>query len=106
MLVKEADNRLVCIETDKIISELPDYFDNAGYFIEYVTTDILDLSVLCNDNRCQTIGYVGKKEMIMPLIKAGMKGIDRVVPVGKTMEFDLIWDGYNLAERFIREVKL
>lgn len=103
-LVKEADNRLVCIETEQLTAELPDHFDNAGYFLEYVTTDILDLSVLCNDNRCQTIGYAGEKEMLMPLIKAGVKGIDRIVPIGKTMDFDMIWDGYNLVERFAREI--
>ena len=27
-------------------------------------------------------------------------GIDRVVPMGQTMDFDFIWDGYNLYELF------
>lgn len=105
-LVKEADNRLVCVEVDKMTKNMMDYFDNAGYFLEHVTADILDLPALCDDSRCQTIGYVGKKEMIMPLVKAGLKGVDRGVPIGKTMDFDLIWDGYNLYERLTRIITL
>lgn len=105
-LSERADNRLVCVEMDKVTDTATEYFDNAGYFLEYVTEDILDLKALCNNDRCQTIGYVGKKEMFFPLIKAGVKGIDRVVPIGKTMDFDLIWDGYNLVERLSRTTAL
>lgn len=105
-LVKEADNRLFCVEVDHITAKITDHFDNAGYFLEYVTKDILELLELCSDDRCQTIGYVGEKERFFSLIRAGIKGIDRVVPVGKTMDFDLIWDGYHLVERLIRTIVL
>lgn len=101
-----ADNRLVCMETESITVRLADYFDNAGFFLEYITDNILDLREMCNDERCQTIGYLGEKEMFVSLIKAGVKGVDRIVPVGKTMEFDLIWDGYNLVERLSRTISL
>lgn len=105
-LPEGADNRLVCVEMDKVTDTVAEYFDNAGYFLEYVTEDILDLAALCNNDRCQTIGYVGKKEMFFPLIRAGVRGIDRVVPIGKTMDFDFTWDGYNLAERLSRTIVL
>jgi hypothetical protein len=36
----------------------------------------------------------------------GIKGVDRIVPIGKTMDFDLIWDGYDLIERFTRTIDL
>lgn len=100
------DNKLVCVEIDKVADKLADYFDNAGYFLEYVTENIMDIRALCDDKHCQTIGYIGEKEMFIPLIKAGLKGIDRVVPIGKTMDFDLIWDGYNLMERLGRTIAL
>ena len=44
--------------------------------------------------------------MLMPLLMSGVKGIDRIVPVGKTMDFDLIWDGNNLYERLTRIISL
>ena len=66
--------------------------------------DILEIKDLCNDKRCQTIAYIGNPEMITPLLNAGVKGIDRIVPIGKTMDFDLIWDGYNIPSLFTRIV--
>ena len=47
-----------------------------------------------------------KKEAIQPLIDLGIKGVDRVVPIGKTMDFDLLWDGYKLVERLTRTVEI
>lgn len=103
---EKADNRLICVETHNITDRITDYFDNAGFFLEYVAEDILELREICDDKRCQTIGYLGDKEMLIPLIKAGVKGVDRIVPIGKTMDFDLVWDGYNLVERLTRIITL
>ncbi len=44
--------------------------------------------------------------MFLPLLEKGAKGIDRIVPIGKTMDFDLLWDGYNLPEFFTRTIVL
>ena len=85
---------------------LLDQTGNSGYFLEYDCENILELRDLCNDLRCQTVAYIGEKKMLIPLFNAGIKGIDRVVPVGKTMDFDLIWDGYNLHERLTRIISI
>ena len=87
-----------------ITDYLMDFRDNSGYFYEYDCKDILDLVPLCNDKRCQTIAYIGDSKIILPLIQSGVKGIDRVVPMGKTMDFDLIWDGYNLPSLLTRTI--
>ena len=100
------DNLIVRIKVPEITEHLMDYRDNCGYFYEYDCRDILDLVPLCNDKRCQTIAYLGDKNVVLPLIKAGVKGIDRVVPMGKTMDFDLIWDGYNLPALLSRTIML
>ena len=80
--------------------------DNSGYFFEYDCKDILELRELCNDTHCQTIGYIGSPESLLPLLQSGIKGVDRVVPVGSTMDFDFIWDGYNLTERLTRTIQI
>ena len=36
----------------------------------------------------------------------GVRGVDRIVPMGKTMDFDLIWDGYDLVSRLTRTVSM
>ena len=98
------DNLIVRVSVPEITNNLMDYQDNSGYFYEYDCDNILTIAPLCNDKRCQTIGYIGDSRVVQPLIQSGVKGIDRVVPIGKTMDFDLIWDGYNLPALMTRTV--
>lgn len=99
-----ADNLIIRVAVSEISDDLMDFRGNSGYFYEYDCRDIMELSPLCDDKRCQTIGYIGESRMLMPLVQSGIKGIDRVVPVGKTMDFDLIWDGYDLPALMTRTV--
>lgn len=98
------DNLIVRVSVPSVTENLMDYKGNSGYFYEYDCEDIMELALFCNDKRCQTIAYIGDRNAVLPLIKAGVKGIDRIVPMGKTMDFDLIWDGYNLPALLTRTV--
>lgn len=98
------DNLIIRVSIPKVTDYLMDYRDNSGYFYEYDCKDIIELAPLCDDKRCQTIGYIGDKKVLMPLVQSGIKGIDRIVPIGKTMDFDLIWDGYNLPALMTRTI--
>lgn len=100
------DNLLIRVEVKKITSDLMDYRGNSGYFYEYDCKDILELEEFCNNTHCQTVGYFGNKDMLYPLLNLGIKGIDRVVPIGHTMDFDLNWDGYNLVSQMTRVVSI
>jgi hypothetical protein len=100
------DNYLIRIKIGKVSPELMELKDNSGYFFEYDCEDILEIRDFCNNTHCQTIGYLGNKDTIIRLLKSGIKGVDRVVPIGKTMDFDFIWDGYNLVERLTRTIKV
>lgn len=99
------DNLIFRVTVPSLSKKLLDQTGNSGYFLEYDCEDILELRELCNDPRCQTVSYLGEKALLMPLLQTGIKGIDRVVPVGKTMDFDLLWDGYNLCEGLTRVVQ-
>lgn len=98
------DNLIIRIAVSQISGKLMDYRDNSGYFFEYDCRDILDIRPLCDDKKCQTIACIGDRQAVLPLLLSGVKGIDRVVPMGKTMDFDLIWDGYNLPALLTRTV--
>ena len=100
------DNFVVRVHVPAVNDTMMEFKDNSGYFYEYDCTDLYALKDLCNNTHCQTIGYLGKKEKILPLLTAGIKGVDRVVSIGKTMDFDFIWDGYNLYERMTRVISL
>ncbi len=105
-IIRGEDNLVVRVNVDRLDGELFECRDNSGFFFEYNCEDIKELASVCNNNKCQTIGYYGDKNDIMPLLECGIRGVDRIVPIGKTMEFDLIWDGYDLSERFTRTISI
>lgn len=100
------DNYIFRINVKQASPALMELKDNSGYFFEYDCEGILEIKEFCNNTHCQTIGYLGEKEDITRLLTSGIKGVDRVVPIGSTMDFDLIWDGYNLVERLTRTIKV
>jgi hypothetical protein len=71
-----------------------------GYFgtIHEVVFETLDqLAPLVNE-RYQTLCVQGvAAEAVRELIvRHGLRGIDRVVPVGRALDMDIVWDGYDL----------
>lgn len=104
--MEHEDNYLIRMQVEEIASELMDYKGNSGFFFEYDCNDIMDIKPLCDDKHCQTIGYIGNNKMFEPLLRSGIKGVDRIVPIGKTMDFDLIWDGYDLMGMMTRIISL
>jgi hypothetical protein len=63
-----------------------------GLFYEWLVDDILE--IVPYGVKCQTLATFGvPQEMINRLIIQGApKGIDRIVPLGQTMNFSLHWD--------------
>lgn len=99
-----ADNLIIRVRVSRLLPELMDYKENSGFFFEFDCDDVMQLRNICNDMRCQTIAYIGEKESLHPLLTSGIRGVDRVVPVGKTMDFNLIWDGYDLVSQMTRVI--
>ncbi len=104
-ILPHADNMIVRVKVSDL-NEIIELRENSGFFYEYDCDDLMELKSLCSDNRCQTISYIGDKDAFLPLIRSGIKGIDRIVPIGKTMDFDLIWDGYNLISMMTRFITI
>ena len=79
---------------DKKIFEMRGFF---GCFVEYDTKNINDIAFLSN-NIVQTLSYFGveKSDILNIIDKDKLKGFDRVVPIGKALEMDMVWDGYQL----------
>lgn len=92
------DNKLWRVALDQLSSDLEEHRCAAGYFLEYVAQDLTELSVAVN-RKYQTLAYFGfeKAELDGLMRKARFLGIDRVVPVGQTTDFNLTWDGHDLV---------
>ncbi len=98
------DNFIIRVQVSNITSSLMNYKDNSGFFFEYDCKDIMELKHVFDDRRCQTIGIIGDIEILQPLLESGIHGVDRIVPIGRMMDFDLIWDGHDLIDKLTRIV--
>lgn len=99
------DNRIIRVELKNLDKSIVDYRSAGGFFLEYADRDINALAGIV-DEKYQTITYYGEApETIKNLIlKEGLYGIDRIVPIGKSADFNLLWDGYDLIETLSRTI--
>lgn len=98
-------NKLIRVQVQELSQELMEHRNNSGFFMEYYAENLKEIEPLCVD-KCQTLSYLGvdKEEIKQFLVDSKPRGIDRVVMIGKTMNFDLIWDGYDLIGQLTRIV--
>ncbi len=102
-IIKMKDNKIVRIELEKISPLIQEYRGDSGVFFEYELKNVMELIPICNE-KLQTVAVIQEEKFLMPLILSGVKGIDRVVKIGKTMDFGFIWDGCDLREKMTREI--
>jgi hypothetical protein len=99
------DNHLYRLCIEKLPSDVERLRGQFGYFFEYCTDDI-DVLVDIVNEKYQTLTYFGIKAGFMKdfVIKNRLTGIDRIVPVGRALDIDIIWDGYDIVKTLSRVV--
>lgn len=99
------DNFIYRIKIDELTADLPDLKYNSGFFFEYDAESLNEIAPVCT-NKCQTMTYYGlsKDEIAAFIRSAAPQGVDRAVPMGKSMDFTLVWDGYDLIRDMSRIV--
>ena len=102
---KMTDNFITRIRLDKIDSDLMQFKYNSGFFFELTTRKLSDLIPCCGE-ACQTLSYFGFDSEVLrtEIIALAPRGVDRIVPIGKTMDFTLIWDGHDLIREMSRRI--
>jgi hypothetical protein len=80
---------------------------SSGYFNEINISSLDELKTIIS-RRYQTIGYFGisEDEFKKWIIRCKPLGIDRIVPIGRTMDFSLFWDGYDLVSSLSRQIQI
>lgn len=77
-----------------------------GYFYE---ADLAALEELCPivDEKYQTLTYFGlePEELRKMVMENHLRGIDRIVPVGKAMDIGVFWDGYDIIGMLSRVIE-
>jgi len=104
-LIKGEDQLITRIKVNQLDQELMAFKGNSGFFIEYDANDLSEILPLC-DERCQTLTYFGlnKEEINTFFFEYRPRGIDRIVPIGQSMDFSLVWDGYDLIRSLSRKI--
>ena len=95
------------VEVPQLTPKIMEYKNGGGYFFEYEANELEEIVPMLSKS-CQTIAYLGvEKERIQNIVRInGVRGVDRIMPVGKTMELQFVWDGYDMIETMSRVIKL
>lgn len=101
----DRDNICTRVELTAITDYLMNYKMYGGYFFEYETDCLEDIIPLLS-KACQTVAYLGiEPEKIREIVTAnGVRGVDRIVPLGHTMDLSFFWDGVNMIEAMSRYI--
>lgn len=80
---------------------------NSGYFYEYTISDISEILKICTWE-LQTVSHIGfdADELRKLILSNAPDGVDRIVPVGHTMDFSLIWDGRDIVREMTRMISV
>ena len=102
-----SDNLLWRIELEELTEDIDHYTCNSGYFAEYYAQSLSEIARIVN-RKYQTLAYYGieKEEIRKFIFEQKPTGIDRIVPIGRTMDFSLIWDGYDFIDILSRQVSI
>lgn len=93
------------VQLEAINREMKERHCGGGLFYELELPKLKDLNSLLDD-KDQTLSYFGfTREALIDFANAiENRSIDRIVPVGQSLAFGGVWDGYDLMMHFTREL--
>ncbi len=104
-IVPMADNTVVRIALTELVPAMDENRCAGGFFLEYAAETLEPLAPVVR-RKYQTLSYLGldKAELVAFVRDHQLRGIDRIAPVGQTMDFALTWDGIDLIRTLSRVI--
>lgn len=101
----EAANYFSRVYLTDISADIRERHCGGGLFYEYEIPELHELAQVIID-KDQTIAYFGfERSELQQLVEAvSTRGIDRIVPIGRALDFNGVWDGQDFLTSFTREV--
>ena len=101
--IEMPDNLITRVCVAQLTEELSAYRAGSGFFIEYDAKELSEIRPLCGIS-CQTLSYYGvdRDSLLQEILAMRPAGVDRIVPIGRTMDFALVWDGVDLIRTMSR----
>lgn len=105
--VTRSGNLLYRIELTALPEDLCFHRGKGGFFFEHALADRNVLFAKVTE-KFQTITQFGidADALRRQILEHGLRGIDRIVPMGQAMEIGTDWDGYDLIRTLSRHVAL
>lgn len=102
-----SSNEIWRVNNSTIHNDIHLFKCSSGYFNEMIISSLDDLSNIIN-RKYQTVGYLGFSldELENWILRMRPLGIDRIVPLGRTMDFSFIWDGIDLVSTLSRRIEI
>ena len=78
-----------------------------GYFFQYKSNNIKYLKKIIN-SKFQTLTYFGldKDEIVKFILDNRIKGVDRIIPIGNSLDIGFHWDGYDIEKILTRHINV
>jgi len=105
--IKTHGNFLYVTELKKVPDNIENLRGRFGMFFECPINSLDDLSGAVTE-KSQTMAYYGinKNELTSFIKKNHLKGIDRIVTFGSTLDIGVIWDGYDIIRSLSRIIDI
>ena len=102
-----SNNKMYRVSLSKLTNLNHNLRGKWGLFYEYDSKNLDNLKKIIN-YKYQTLTYFGLDKIFLRnfVIHNRLKGIDRIVPIGKALDIDLIWDGYDIINSLSRKINL
>ena len=96
-------NHIYRIVLDKLPDDIYSFKGNCGYFFEYDAKKLSEIIPIIS-NKFQTLTYFGLNKLSLKdfVIDNKLNGIDRIVPIGQSLDISLNWDGFGVIESLSR----
>lgn len=103
--VTRKGNLLYRVELKSLPPDIVSHRGKAGFFFEYTLVNRQELFSVVTE-KFQTITQFGidAAELARQIAAANLRGIDRIVPIGKAMDIGVFWDGHDLMRELSRVV--
>ena len=104
---KKFGNLIYILELKKLDQKNHEFRGKWGFFYEFEAFNLNQIKNFIN-NRYQTLSYFGIEKKILKnfIFKNYLKGIDRIVPIGQTLDMNFFWDGYDINKILTRVIDI
>jgi len=105
--VSRNGNLLYRAELDALLPDMTEIRGYGGYFYEHAIPDLENIKLNITD-KYQTVTYFGVDPLdVRNFVMANnLRGIDRIVPIGRALDMDIVWDGFNIVRTLSRIVNI